>query len=294
MSDKAQTESQRGLVIAAGAYAFWGVVAIYFKLVGFADAREVLAQRILWSIPAALVALVATGALTRALGALRPRTLGWLGLSALCLLGNWCLFVWAVANDRIIETSLAYFLVPLANAAIGRFFFADRVNRAQAAALAIAAFGVILQAIALGAVPLVALGICLSWTGYGIVRKRTPVESGAGLLIECLWLAPAAIALLIWTAQAGPLAIAGSGEHALLLALLGPVTAAPLIALAYGARRVSFTTLGVLQFLAPSLAFFVGLAYGEPVSPLRWASFLFIAVALSLFTWDAARRSRIA
>jgi len=286
----AKQESRSGLVAAIGAYAFWGIVPVYFKFVGFADAREILAHRILWSIPSALVALIVTGAALRALRALNARTIAWLALSALLLLGNWSLFVLAVLDNRIIETSLAYFLVPLVNAAIGRGFFKERINRWQFAALAIAAAGVVLQTIALGAVPLSALAICLSWSGYGIVRRRTAVESGAGLLVECLYLAPIAIGLLMW---AGPLAFPTSAPHALALALLGPVTAAPLIAFAYGARRLSFTTLGILQFLAPCLAFFVGLAYGETVSALRWASFMLIAMALSLFTWDAVRRNRI-
>lgn len=287
-----EAAQRAGFIAALSAYSIWGVLPLYLKLVGFADAREILAMRILWSAPAALAAVWALGGLMQLRQAFQPRMFLMLGLSALFIFGNWAIFVWAVTANRVIEAALAYFLAPLVNVAFGVAFFAERLRVAQIVALALAAAGVVLQGVALGAPPVISLVLCMTWCLYGLVRKQAVVASAAGLLVETLWLAPAAAGILVWAALDHELAFIRSAGEGMLLALSGPVTAIPLILFAFGARRLSFSTLGLLQFIAPSFTFLVGLAYGEPFTPLRAASFGLIWAGLCAYCWDAFRRER--
>ncbi|HVK82387.1 MAG TPA: EamA family transporter RarD, partial [Verrucomicrobiae bacterium] len=202
------------------------------------------------------------------------------------------LYVWLVLQARVIEASLAYFLAPLVSVAVGVFFFKEQIRTPQVIALTLALIGVVVQGIALGAPPWAALALCATWSVYAVIRKRAAVPAATGLFIESVALAPVAIALLMWTASEVPLAFNTSWPHATLLALSGPITAIPLMAFAFGARRVSFTALGLLQFLAPTLQFATGLAFGEPFTPLRGVSFALIWVGLIFFAWDTLRRAR--
>jgi chloramphenicol-sensitive protein RarD len=193
----------------------------------------------------------------------------------------------------VIESALAYFLAPLVSVAVGVLFYRERITSPQIIALALALIGVVVQGFALGAPPWAALALCATWSTYAVIRKRAPVPAAVGLLIESLALAPLAIGLLVWAASEAPLGITTDWGTAILLAIAGPVTALPLMAFAFGARRVSFTTLGLLQFLAPSLQFATGIAFGEPFTPLRAASFVLIWAGLAFFSWDTLRRARI-
>ena len=286
-------ERRAGFIAAASAYVMWGFLPLYLKLLAFADVREVLGQRILWTVPAALIAVFALSGwrigMRELAAALNPRMLGTLALSACFIFFNWGIYVWLVMHERVIESSLAYFLAPLVSVAVGVLFFRERITAAQIAALALALAGVVVQGIALGAPPWMALALCATWSVYAVIRKRAAVPAAAGLLIETLALAPVAIGLLI---SAAPLAFSIDWRQALLLALAGPVTALPLLAFTFAARRVSFTALGILQFLAPSLQFATGIAFGEPFTMLRGASFALIWLGLGLFSWDIVRRSR--
>jgi chloramphenicol-sensitive protein RarD len=202
------------------------------------------------------------------------------------------MYVWLVLNERVIESALAYFLAPLVAVGIGVVFFGERIRAAQFLALILAAVGVVVQGLALGAPPWMALALCATWSTYAVIRKRAPVPAATGLLIECVAMAPVAAGIMIWAANEAPLAMMSDWRHGLLLALAGPVTALPLMAFTFGARRVSFTTLGLLQFLAPSLQFATGLLYGEPFTPLRAASFVLIWAGLGFFSWDTLRRAQ--
>ncbi len=292
-----EAEKRAGFIAAASAYIMWGFLPLYLKQIAFADVREVLAQRILWAIPAALIAIgimsgIRKGAAEIA-SALNPRMLGTLAASALFIFVNWGLYVYLVLNERVIESSLAYFLSPLVSVAVGVLFFRERINIAQVASLGLALVGVVVQGFALGAPPWMALALCATWSVYAVIRKRAQVPAAVGLLIECLAVAPIALALLHWASSAEPLAFGADWTRSLLLAFAGPATAVPLMAFAFGARRVSFTALGLLQFLAPSLQFATGIAFGEPFTPLRAASFLLIWVGLALFSWDTLRRAQL-
>jgi len=293
-----EAERRTGFIAAASAYVMWGFMPLYLKLLGAFDVREVLSQRILWAAPAALIAVFLMSGWK--LGwrdiatALKPRMLGTLTASALFIFMNWGIYVYLVLNARVIEASLAYFLAPLVSVAVGVFFYREKVATAQVIALSLALVGVIVQGFALGAPPWMALALCATWSAYAVIRKRAPVPAAVGLLIESLALAPIAIGLLVWAASEAPLAFGSTFSATTLLVLAGPVTAIPLVAFAFGARRVSFTTLGLLQFIAPTLQFATGIAYGEPFTPLRGVSFMLIWVGLVFFSWDTLRRAKSA
>ncbi len=289
-------DRRAGFIVAAGAYVAWGFLPLYLKLIAFADVRELFSQRILWAIPAAFAAALAMSGWRqgwREIGAaLRPRMLLTLIASAAFIFVNWGLYVWLVLQERVIESSLAYFLAPLVSVGVGVLFFRERITTPQLIALALALAGVIVQGMALGAPPWMALALCATWSAYAVIRKRAAVPAATGLLIECLAMAPVAAGLLFWAASEAPLAFANGWEQALLLALAGPVTAFPLMAFAFGARRVSFTALGLLQFVAPSLQFATGIAFGEDFTLLRGVSFALIWAGLGFFAWDTLARAR--
>ncbi len=291
-------DRRAGFIAAALAYISWGFLPLYLKLIGFADVREILAQRILWSAPAAMIAVFAMSGWKlgwrEIRAALNPRMLATLAASAAFIFVNWGLYVWLVLEERVIESSLAYFLAPLVAVAVGTIFFGERISLAQAAALGLAAAGIVAQGVALGAAPWMALAICAAWSAYAIIRKGAPVPAATGLMVEMLMLSPVALALLHFTAASAPLAFTGSWPQAVLLALSGPITALPLMLFAFGARRINFVALGLLQFVAPSLQFATGLAYGELFTPLRAASFALIWLGLGLFSWDVIRRASAA
>lgn len=293
-----EEERRVGFLAAASAYIAWGFMPLYLKLLAAFDVREVLSQRIIWAAPSALIAVFLMSGVQ--LGwrdiatALRPRMLVTLTASALFIFMNWGIYVYLVLNARVIESSLAYFLAPLVSVAVGVLFFREKISTAQIIALSLALVGVIVQGFALGAPPWMALALCATWSAYAVIRKRAPVPAAVGLLIESLALAPVAIGLLIWAGGETPLAFGSDFSATALMVLAGPVTAIPLVAFAFGARRVSFTTLGLLQFLAPTLQFATGIAYGEPFTLLRGVSFMLIWVGLVFFSWDTLRRAKTA
>jgi len=290
-------EKRAGFIAATTAYVIWGFLPLYLKLVAFAGPAEVLGQRILWSIPAAMIAMfVMSGGGRQALrelrAALTPKMLTTLTVSSAFIFVNWGIYVYLVLSERVIESALAYFLAPLVAVAVGVLFFKERITTPQIIALALALVGVVVQGLALGAPPWMALALCATWSTYAVIRKRAPVPAAVGMLIETLALAPVAIGLLWWSSQHASLGFTQGWDAALLLALAGPATAIPLMAFAFGARRVTFVTLGLLQFLAPSLQFATGIAFGEPFSFLRGVSFALIWAGLGFFAWDTLSRAR--
>lgn len=291
-----RTDLQLGVIAAGFAYLVWGVLPIYLHLVDFANAFEVLGQRILWCVPAALVTVLALSGWARGWGeictALSPRNFGPLVLSAIFIFFNWGIYVWSVAEHRLAEASLAYFLTPLVQIAFGVAFFKEHVNGAQKLALGVATVGIVIQGVALGAPPWISIALCLTWSLYGVVRKQVNVSAASGLLMESAIVSPLAIALLVWVSHGPGLTFDDKLSNGLLLALAGPITALPLILFAFGARRLSFVVLGPMQFATPSVQFLLAIAFGEQVTPLRWVSFAVIWIALTIFMWDALQRER--
>jgi chloramphenicol-sensitive protein RarD len=289
-------ETRSGLFAAIGAYALWGFLPLYFKLLGDTPPTVILAHRIVWSVPTALILVMAAGKGRELLGVLRQRkVLFALLASSLMVAINWTIYIWAVANGRVLEGSLGYFINPLITFLFAAIFFGERFRPLQLAALGIAAAGVLNQTLVVGQFPWISLSLALSFAVYGVIRKQTPVDSRVGFAWEAMWLAPAAALYLMFFLPAGVRVFGeGSVGFVSLLLLLGPVTAAPLILFAIGARRLRLSTLAVLQYIGPSLQFFIGLAYGEPFSPAHAVTFALIWAGVVLFTastWRAERRA---
>jgi chloramphenicol-sensitive protein RarD len=256
----------------------------------------VLGQRVLWTAPASIIAVIAISGVRLGwrdfAAAMRPGALIALAASAVCIFGNWTVYVWSVVQHHVLEAALGYFIAPLGQVAVGIFAFKERVRPLQMLAIAIASAGVVVQAVSLGAAPWVAIGICVTWVLYAWVRRKVAVPAATGLLIETLILAPFATALLIWLSFQHPLAFGQNVGDSLLIAMIGATTATPLILFAFGVRRVSFLTMGVLQYLSPMMQFGFGVLWGEHMSPLRAGSFGLIWAALVVFTWDSVMAER--
>lgn len=289
-SSDARTLARPALAAAFTAYTMWGLLPAYLHLFGHLPPLEVTAQRILWTVPAALVAALMFGG--RASLKVAPRTLRLLALSAVLIGGNWLLYVWAVGQSRIVEASLGYFINPLINVALGVMLFGERLSRWQMLAIALATAGVVNQTVAVGAFPYVALALAGSFALYGLVRRQAPVEPGAGLFWESAMLLLPAMAVIGWHLAAGGPVQGGSAGMALLLVTLGPATAVPLILFVVGARGLPMSVLGLLQYVAPSLQFATGLALGEPFTPAHAVTFALIWAGLAVFSWATIRAQK--
>jgi chloramphenicol-sensitive protein RarD len=200
---------------------------------------------------------------------------------------NWGTYLWSVVNHHLMEAALAYFLAPLMQVLVGVLFFRDKLRPVQMIAIGFAVLGVIAQGIALGAPPWIGIIICVTWVLYAGVRKFAPVAAAPGLFVETVVLVPIAIGILYWLSRTTALVFDDSLANAALLALAGPATAAPLILFVIAVRRISFSTLGVLQYIAPLMQFSLAVMFGEPLGALRVVSFVLIWIALIAFTWDS-------
>lgn len=291
---KLHAQHRAGLLAGLGAYALWGVLPLYFKLLPGVSAVEMVAHRVVWSV--AFLALVLAGyrlfpALADALR--RPRIVGALLLSAVLIAVNWLVYVWAVATDHVVAASLGYFLNPLVNVLIGTLMLKETLRRGQLVAVLIAAVGVALLAMGEIQTLWISLTLATSFAFYGLVRKLTPVPSAVGLMVETLLLALPSLLALGWIAQHGGLGFGRDAPSTALLIGLGAVTSVPLILFAMAARVLPMVTLGLMQYVAPTLQFLSGvLILGEHLSPERWASFLLIWAALALFVGDSLRGTR--
>jgi chloramphenicol-sensitive protein RarD len=288
-------ETRAGLFAAISAYSLWGFLPLYFNLLGDTSPMVILAHRIVWSVPTALVLIAAAGKWGELTGLWRtPSVLMRLLGSSLAIAANWTIYIWAVTNGRVLEGSLGYFINPLITFMFAAMFFGERFRPLQLAALGVAAAGVLNQTLVVGQFPWISISLAFSFAIYGAIRKTTRVDSRVGFGMEAIWLIPAAAAYLLFFMPAGTHAF-GSGEigYVGLLLLAGPITAAPLILFAMGARRLRFSTIGLLQYIAPSLQFFLALAMGEKFTPGHAVTFGLIWTGVALFTWGG-RQPRIA
>lgn len=282
--------TRSGVYFAASAYLLWGLFPIYFKLVRAAPPLEILAHRIVWSV-LFLVGVLAVLRRWKWLGpAVRQgKVLAIFSASALMLSINWLTYIWAVNNDRVVDSSLGYFITPLVSILLGQLFLHERLRRVQWVAVAIAAAGVLWLTVEARQLPWIALVLALSFGIYGLLRKVATLGALEGLAMETFMLLPIALAYGVFLLGTGQSAFPGGGfSLQLLLLALGPVTAIPLLLFATGARRISLATLGFLQYIAPSLQFMVGtLLYGESMSPGRLAGFAIIWLALAVYTIES-------
>ncbi|HUF72698.1 MAG TPA: EamA family transporter RarD [Gammaproteobacteria bacterium] len=286
--------TREGLLAALISYTLWGFLPIYFKIVATVPAAEVLAHRVLWAVPFGLPIVLLRRQWPEVTRALRtPRMLGLLALAAALIAVNWLVYIWAVQNALIFQASLGYYINPIMYVLVGVIFFSERLHRMQTAAVLLAAAGVAVLTISGGEFPLISLTLATSFTIYGTIRSRVVIDGMPGLFVETLVLLPAAVAYLFWLAARDAIVFA-SGDWAMsgLLMLAGPFTVIPLLCFALAARRLRLSTIGVMQFIAPTLQFLVGLAYGEVLTGPHVVCFVLIWTAVTLFSWDAWRQSR--
>ena len=291
------SHSRSGVLAALAAFFLWGVLPMFWKQLAFLPPATIVAQRTLWSLAFLLPILWWSGEVRLLVSGLRtPRAVAWQLLSGVLLSSNWLIYVWATLNGRILEGSLGYYLNPFFNMLFGALWFGDRHSRPQLAAIGLALAGVALQIPAVGHFPWVALTLALTFSLYAVVRKRAPLGALAGLTAEASLLAPFALAWLIYSSATPAAAFGGSPGQVLLVIGTGLATALPLLCFGHATRTLRLTTLGILQFLGPTLQFLIGWKfYGEPMTTTRLLSFSLIWLAVALYaisTLRAARQTR--
>lgn len=286
-----------GMLQAALAYTAWGLFPLYFRELAGVGAFEIVLHRVAWSV--AFLALILLWLRRwRWMVALRtqPTVLAMFALSSLVLAVNWLTYVWAVSNGHVIDASLGYFINPLVSVALGTFVLHERLRRWQWVAVALAAAGVLWLAALGPTLPWVGIVIAISFGLYGLMRKTAALGALEGLTLETALLAPPAIALLAWWTWQGSGGLAHRDAATLAWLIgLGPMTSVPLLLFAAGARRISLATLGVLQYISPTLQLLLGLwVFGEPLAGDRLVGFVLTWIALVVFSvegWLHARRS---
>lgn len=288
-------ETTSGFAAALGAFILWGLLPIYWKALISVDPFEILCHRIIWSLLFIALILTIKRRWTETFAPLRsPKNLGILILSSLCIGANWLLYIWAVNTNHILETSLGYYINPLVNVFFGFLFFRERLSRMQCIAIGLAALGVLNSVVSYGELPWISLVLAVSFSFYGVLRKVASVESLPGLFLETMVLAPAALYYLTHLQMTVTSDfLAGDMKVNILLIGAGAVTALPLIGFAFGARRLQLTTLGILQYSAPSIAFLLGVfVYGEPFGPTHMLTFALIWAGLAVYTGDTIHSIR--
>ncbi|WP_314612339.1 EamA family transporter RarD [Streptomyces stackebrandtii] len=297
---KTESEGRAGLLYGIGAYGMWGLVPLFWPLLKPAGAVEILAHRMVWSLVFVGLALLALRRWSWIPELVRsPRKLALITVAAAVISVNWGLYIWSVNAGKVVEASLGYFINPLVTIALGVLVLKERLRPAQWAAVGVGFAAVLVLAIGYGQPPWISLTLAFSFAIYGLVKKKLNLGGLESLAAETAVLFLPALGYLIWLGAQGELAFGSEGAgHAALLASTGIVTAVPLVCFGAAAIRVPLSTLGLLQYLAPTFQFLLGVLYfHEAMPPERWAGFSLVWLALTLLTWDAlrtARRSRAA
>jgi len=283
-----------GFALGLLAYALWGVLPLYFKAIEALAPTDIVAHRVIWSLPFLAVLIVLMRSWPKVQSAIADRrTVGILLGTALLIGGNWLLYVHAVTSGRILAASFGYYLNPLANVLLGRFVLHERLNRLQWTAVGIAAVGI--SVLAAGALSQlwISLTLCATFALYGLLRKIVAADAVTGLTIETAILFPLALAWLAWRSSAGA-AVMGTSEMLTILVLLaGIVSTTPLLLFTAAAKRLQYSTLGMLQFIAPTLQFLVALLYGERITIAHVIAFPAIWIALGLYVTALLRAPRL-
>lgn len=279
-----------GLLLALGAYAIWGVLPLYFRWLGDnVPALEVLAHRVVWSLLLLVIAVTALRRWTVIRAALAPRTLGMLAVSALLIATNWLVYIWAVNSHQTLAASLGYFINPLVNVALGVAVLGERLRRWQGVAIGIAGIGVAAMALGAAETLWISLTLAVSFGVYGLVRKVVAIDSLGGLLVETALLTPPSLGYLLIAGKS----FGHSAGMDIKLVMLGAVTAAPLLMFAAAARRLPYSSMALLQYVAPTLQFLVAvLVFGEKLWALHVLVFALIWLGCAIFAWDSFRAAR--
>ena len=289
------SEQRRGFLLGAAAYAMWGLFPLYWRLLEPAGAVEILAHRIVWSLVVMVGLTFLLRRTTQLRGILRDRRVLVLLCVASVVIGlNWGGFIYGVNHDRVVEVSLGYFINPLVTVLLGVLVLGERLRPTQWAAIGIATLAVVILTVDYGHPPWVAFLLAGSFGTYGLAKKKADVEAVESLTFETLVLTPVALGYLVWLWNQGDASFGAEGvTHSVLLASTGLVTAVPLICFGAAAIRVSMTTLGLLQYLAPTIQFALGLlVFHETMTPVKWAGFALVWLALAIFTGEALRNRR--
>lgn len=286
-------EQRKGVVAAVAAFVIWGVVPLYFRVLRDVSALQVVAHRAIWSWLFVLACMALLGELAELRATLADRKIvARLALAALLISINWVIYVWAVAHSHVVDASLGYFITPLANVLLGVVVLAERLSRAQWVAVVLAACGVAYLTLQTGELPWISLTLGFSFAWYGFIRKVVGVEALPGLAIETLLITPVAVAYLLWCHLQGHGAFGHSGRaiDALLIGS-GPLTAGTLFLFAYGARRIPYSSTGILQYIAPSLQLACGVfVFGEAFTSTHAVGFALIWAALLIYALDGLLR----
>lgn len=293
-------EERRGLLMALGAFTLWGMFPLYWPLFEPAGAQEILAHRVLWSLLAMAVLLVVTKRSAAFRAIWTTRRLRTLMIAASLLIGvNWFTYIWGVNNGHVVETSLGYYINPLVTVTLGVLVLGERLRRLQWAALGVGLVAVLVLSVGLGRPPYIALVLAVSFGSYGLTKKKAAVGPTEGVTFEALVLAPLALGYLVTATARGSAESWSQGAwHVLLLSTMGVVTALPLLLFAGATNRISLTSLGLIQYITPTLQFTLGVAvFHEEMPVARWVGFFLVWVALMVLTADslsaARRRSQL-
>lgn len=286
------SQTQAGLFYAISAFVLWGLVPIYFKAVVTVSEFEVLSHRIIWSVVLLFIFLVLTKQWKTINLSPRKRFFPYF-VSALLVSFNWFIFIWAVGQERILETSLGYFINPLVSVLLGVLLLGERLRRIQFIAVSLALIGVCNQIWFVGSLPWVAIALALSFACYGLVRKVYPIAAAPGLFIETSFMLPFALAYLTWANLDGNMIFAHSGiAFDLLLIFAGLVTSVPLLLFAAGTRRLDLNVLGMTQYITPTLSFILAIyLYHEPFTQAQLLTFIWIWAGLILFTIEGIKHN---
>lgn len=289
-----EKRARDGIVSAFIAYFLWGLFPLYFIVVKDVPAFEVLAHRIIWAVPFGALIIHLRQQWSEVISALKHRrTFMFLILSAILITGNWLVYIWAVQLEQINQASLGYYINPLLFALAGVFLFGEKLRKAQTAAVILAAIGVSVLTFSGGEFPAIALFLGVTFATYGVIRKQVVVGGMPGLFIETLVLLPFALGYLLWIMLSGEAAFSFRDPSlAGILLLAGPLTVTPLLFFALAARRLNLSTLGMMQFIAPTLQFVIAVIYGEQLTTAHLICFSLIWLAVILFSIDAWRTNR--
>ena len=288
-------DSARGFAFALTAYFMWGFLPIYMKAVAHMSPIEVLAHRVIWSVPVAglvLLILRRTGDLKAAFRS--PRTLMMAGLTAALITVNWGIYVWAISVDRALDTALGYFINPLFSIFLAAVLLKERLRPLQLAAIALVVAAVAILTFDAGGLPWVALALTVSWGFYAFFRKTLPVGANQGFFLEVLLLSPPALIFILYSEASGAgHLLNGSMSDTLLLIGSGLITAGPLMIYANGAKLLRLSTIGIMQYIAPTMIFLIAVfVFHEPLSMVKLTAFVLIWIALAIYSWAMLRSYR--
>lgn len=293
MAGQGDEAAARGLAAAVGAYALWGVLPLYFRAVGAVPPLEIVAHRIAWSVLLLLAILYFRNRLGGLVEVFSSRRLLLPLVASACLIAiNWLVYIWAVQNGHVIAASLGYFLNPMLNVLLGFAFLRERLTRVQWVAVAFAGVGVVVLAAGALSTLWISLALAASFGLYGLIRKIVPTGPMVGLSAETIILLPAALAGLVWWSSTGALTFGNSApvQTDLLLAASGAVTAVPLLLFAFAAQRLTLATIGLVQYIGPSIQLLLGLLlFREPLTTAHLIAFPMIWTGLAIYSWSAWR-----